>query len=51
MENYKRIKVELKRPNPLFRQWLQELIDEATRKKRRISKTYEKALKNLKKYD
>lgn len=47
--NLKRIKVILKTPNPLFKEWLKELIDEATRKKRKISKTYQKALDSLEK--
>ncbi|KAL7027913.1 hypothetical protein ACKWTF_005654 [Chironomus riparius] len=50
MEGKKRIKVALKTPNPLFKQWLKELIDEAVKKKKKISKTYQKALDSLEKY-
>ena len=41
----KRIKVKLKHANPLFRQWLQEWIDEAEKKKKKISKTYQRGKK------
>lgn len=46
----KRITVALSTPNPLFKKWLQEWIDEAESKKRKISKTYQKALDSLNKY-
>lgn len=46
----KRIKVQHKNPNPLFKQWLREWIEEAKSKKKKISKTYEKALTSLNKY-
>lgn len=46
----KRIKVIAKQPNPLFKQWLREWIDDAEKKKKKISKTYEKALDSLNKY-
>lgn len=49
MEN-KRITVRAKLPNPMFKQWLQELIDDAEKKKKKISKTYQKALDSLNKY-
>ena len=44
----KRIKVKLKHANPLFRQWLQEWIDEAEKKKKKISKTYQRGKKTAK---
>lgn len=49
MEN-KRINLILKNPNPLFKKWLQELIDDADKKQKKISKTYQKALDSLNKY-
>lgn len=45
----KRIKVKLKEPNPLFRKWLQEWIDEAEKKKKKISKTYQRGKEIAKK--
>lgn len=47
MNGKKRIKIALKTPNPLFKQWLKELIDDAVKKKKKISKTYQKALDSL----
>lgn len=47
---HKRIKVIPKNPNPLFKKWLREWIEDAEKKKRRISKTYERALNSLNKY-
>ena len=46
----KRIKVIPKNPNHLFKKWLQELIDDAEKKKKKISKTYQRALDSLNKY-
>lgn len=46
----KRIKTIPRNPNPLFKKWLREWIDEAEKKNRKISKTYEKALESLNKY-
>lgn len=46
----KRIKVIPKNPNPLFKQWLSEWIEDADKKKKRSSKTYQRALDSLNKY-
>lgn len=45
-----RILIKAKNPNPLFKRWLKEWMEEAEIKKRRISKTYKKALDTLEKY-
>ena len=45
-----RILIKAKDPNPLFKCWLKEWIEDAEKKKKRISQTYKKALDNLKKY-
>ncbi|CRK97852.1 CLUMA_CG011227, isoform A, partial [Clunio marinus] len=50
MMEYKRIKVIQKNPNPLFKAWLKEWIEDAEKKKKRISKTYQRALDSLNKY-
>lgn len=44
----KRIKVKLKDPNPLFKQWLQEWIEMAEKKRKKSSKIYQKGI-NIKK--
>lgn len=41
----RRIKVKLKKPNQLFKLWLKEWIEEAEKKKKKISKTYQKGTK------
>lgn len=46
----KRITVYAKEPNPLFKMWLTEWIEDAEKKKKKISKTYQKALDSLNKY-
>jgi hypothetical protein len=46
----KRITVINKNPNEFFKKVLKDLIDEAEAKKRRISKTYQKALDSLNRY-
>lgn len=46
----KRITVIPKNPNPLFKKWLQEFIDEAEKKRKKSGKVYEKALDSLNKY-
>lgn len=46
----KRIKVIPKNPNPLFKKWLKEWVDEAEKKKKKISQTYQRALDSLNKY-
>lgn len=46
MEN-KRISLIHKNPNPLFKQWLREWISDAESKRKKISKTYQKALDSL----
>lgn len=46
----KRISVIQKNPNALFKRWLCEWIEEAEKKKKKISKTYERALESLMKY-
>lgn len=46
----RRINVIPKNPNPLFKMWLREWIEEAEKKKKKISKTYQKALDSLNKY-
>jgi hypothetical protein len=45
---FKRVLVKQKNPNYLFKQWLQEWIDEANQKGRKIARTYQKALDSLK---
>ena len=45
-----RILIKAKNPNPLFKSWLKEWIEDAEKKKSRISKTYKKALDTLEKY-
>ena len=45
-----RILIKAKNPNPLFKSWLREWMEDAEKKKRRISKTYKKALDTLEKY-
>lgn len=45
-----RILIKAKNSNPLFKRWLKEWMEEAEIKKRRISKTYKKALDTLEKY-
>jgi hypothetical protein len=47
---HKRIKVIPKNPNPLFKKWLREWIEDAEKKKRKISKVYKRALDSLNKY-
>lgn len=47
---HKRIKVIPKNPNPLFKKWLREWIEDAEKKKRKISKVYQRALTSLNKY-
>lgn len=49
MEN-KRINVRLKNPNPLFKKWLQEIIDDAKKRQKKIGKAYQNALDSLNKY-
>ncbi|KAG5684930.1 hypothetical protein PVAND_014138 [Polypedilum vanderplanki] len=46
----KRIKILQKNPNALFKQWLREFIEDAVKKKKKISKTYQKALDSLERY-
>lgn len=46
----KRITVRATDPNPLFKTWLREWIEDAETKKKKISKTYQKALDSLNKY-
>lgn len=45
-----RILIKAKNPNPLFKSWLKEWMEDAEKKKKRISKTYKKALETLEKY-
>lgn len=48
---HKRIKVIPKNPNPLFKKWLKEWIEEAEKKNKiKLSKIYERALNSLNKY-
>lgn len=46
----KRISVTQKNPNALFKKWLREWIEEAEKKKKKVSKIYERALDSLMKY-
>lgn len=46
----KRISVIPKNPNPLFKKWLQEWIDDAEKKRRKSGNIYQKALDSLQKY-
>lgn len=50
MDIKSRVRVKLKNPNPLFKKWLKELIDEAENKRKRSSQVYQRALDSLNKY-
>lgn len=47
--NFKRIKIVQRCPNALFKQWLQEIISEAEKKRKKVSKIYTTALEAIEK--